>query len=66
MPKFVFLWTDLFLWLIVLATAVYVAHVRNTPNLRGNWRRVFMSAPAMSSAIVLAVFLFFGLSPHIA
>jgi peptide/nickel transport system permease protein len=65
MPKFVFLWTDLFLWLIVLATAVYVAHVRNTPNLRGNWRRVFMSAPAMSSAIVLAVFLFFGLSDSI-
>ena len=65
MPKFVFLWTDLFLWLIVLATVMYVVHVLRTPNLRGNWKRVFHSAPAMSSAIVLAVFLVFGLTDSI-
>jgi peptide/nickel transport system permease protein len=65
MPKFVFLWTDLFLWLIVLATAIYIGHVLKTTNLRGNWKRVFDSAPAMSSAIVLLVFLVFGLADSI-
>jgi peptide/nickel transport system permease protein len=65
MPKFVFLWTDFFLWLIVFATAAYVAHVRRTPNLRTNWRRVFASPSAMTSALILSVFLFFGLSDSI-
>jgi len=40
MPKFVFLWTDLVLWLVVATAIVYVIHVRRNPNLRATWRHV--------------------------
>jgi peptide/nickel transport system permease protein len=56
MPKFVFLWTDLVLWLVVAATVAYVVHVRRSPNLRATWRHVLRDAPAMSAAVVLIVF----------
>lgn len=57
MPKFVFLWTDLVLWLLVLAVALYVRHVLRSPNLRATWRHVTHSAPAMCSAVVLLAFM---------
>ena len=57
MPKFVFLWTDLVLWLVVAAVIAYVVHVRRSPNLRATWRHVLRDAPAMSAAVVLAVFI---------
>ena len=56
MPKFVFLWTDLVLWLVVAAVAAYVVHVRGNANLRATWRHVLRDAPAMSAAVVLIVF----------
>ena len=56
MPKVVFLWTDLVLWLLVAAVAVYVVHVRRNANLRATWRHVMRDAPAMSAAVVLIVF----------
>jgi peptide/nickel transport system permease protein len=55
-PKIVFLWTDLVLWLLVAAVAVYVVHVRRNANLRATWRHVMRDAPAMSAAVVLIVF----------
>jgi peptide/nickel transport system permease protein len=57
MPKFVFLWTDLVLWLVVATAIAYVVHVRRNPNLRATWRHVLRDAPAMSAAVVLAVFI---------
>ena len=57
MPKFVFLWTDLVLWLVVAIVIGYVVHVRRSPNLRATWRHVLRSAPAMSAAVVLIVFI---------
>jgi peptide/nickel transport system permease protein len=57
MPKFVFLWTDLVLWLVVAIVIGYVVHVRRSPNLRVTWRHVLRSAPAMSAAVVLIVFI---------
>ena len=56
MPMFVFLWTDLVLWLAVLATGAYALPVRRTPSLRATWMHVARSAPAMCSAVVLSVF----------
>lgn len=56
MPKFVFLWTDLVLWLLVAAVLLYVRHVRANANLRATWRHVTHNAPAMCSAAVLLVF----------
>jgi len=57
MPKFVFLWTDLVLWLVVATVVAYVVHVRRSPNLRTTWRHVLRDAPAMSAAVVLLVFI---------
>ena len=38
MPKFVFLWTDLVLWLVVLGAAVYGTRVRGNRHLRARTR----------------------------
>jgi peptide/nickel transport system permease protein len=54
MPKFVLLWTDAAVWLLVIAGLFYAWHVRRSPNLRANWRKVFGDAPALASSVVLA------------
>lgn len=61
MPKFVFLWTDIALWLMVLGALAYAWHVRRSLNLRATWARVARDTPAMCSAVVLAVFALVGL-----
>ncbi|CAM4080090.1 ABC transporter permease [Bordetella tumulicola] len=61
MPKFVFLWTDIALFLMVAGVLVYVWHVRRSPNLRATWATVGRDAPAMSSAVVLMAFVVIGL-----
>jgi peptide/nickel transport system permease protein len=53
MPKFVLLWTDAALWLLVAALIGYTVMVLRRPNLRANWRKVFTHAPALASSIVL-------------
>jgi len=53
MPKFVLLWTDAAVWLLVIAMVGYIIHVRRTPNLAANWRKVFGDAPALASSVVL-------------
>ena len=56
MPKFVFIWTDLVLWLVVVAVAAYIVHARRNADLRATWRHVLRDAPAMSAAVVLIAF----------
>jgi peptide/nickel transport system permease protein len=56
-PKFVLLWTDVVLLLLVLTLAWYVWHVRRSPNLRNTWGKVLADAPALCSAVVMATFL---------
>ena len=56
-PKFVLLWTDAVLLLLVLSLCWYVWHIRRTPNLRANWLKVLSDAPALCSAVVMAAFL---------
>jgi peptide/nickel transport system permease protein len=53
MPKFVLLWTDAAVWLLVVAMVAYILHVRRTPNLAANWRKVFGDGPALASSVVL-------------
>jgi peptide/nickel transport system permease protein len=60
MPKFVFLSTDIALALLLLGLALYVRHVRRSPDLRATWRPVFRNAPAMSALVVLLLFLLIG------
>jgi peptide/nickel transport system permease protein len=53
MPKIVPLWTDVAIWLLLLAIAGYVLWVRASPERAARWARVFRSAPALASSIVL-------------
>ncbi|MEY2690684.1 MAG: hypothetical protein RL375_4884, partial [Pseudomonadota bacterium] len=53
MPKFVLLWTDASIWLLVVALLAYGVMVLRNPALSANWRKVFHDAAAMCSAIVL-------------
>ncbi|MEP6609046.1 MAG: ABC transporter permease [Burkholderiaceae bacterium] len=56
MPKFVFLWTDTILWLVVAGAVVYFWRARRNPRVRANWLHVARDAPAMCAAVVLCVF----------
>ncbi len=65
MPKFVFLWTDLVLWLLAAGAVLYIWKVRNDKNLRATWHRIALDAPAMCAAVVLAIFLLIALADSI-
>jgi len=65
MPKFVFLWTDLMLWLLAVGAIVYAWKVRHDRNLRSTWRRIALDAPAMCAAVLLVVFLALALADSI-
>ncbi len=53
MPKIVLLWTDAAIWALLLAIGAYVWWVRRQPERAARWGRVFRSAPALASSIVL-------------
>ncbi len=53
MPKFVLLWTDAAIWLLLLAGLAYAWMVLRRPQLAANWGKVFRSAPALASSMVL-------------
>ena len=53
MPKFVFLWTDLAMWVMALALLAYGATVLRRPGLRASWTRVFADPAALAASVVL-------------
>ena len=53
MPKFVLLWTDAAIWLLLLALVIYGVVVARSPGLAANWRKVFRDAAALASSVVL-------------
>jgi peptide/nickel transport system permease protein len=55
--KFVLLWTDLALWLMVAAVVAYALRVRGQAHLRATWRRVLRDPVAASAGVVMALFL---------
>jgi peptide/nickel transport system permease protein len=55
MPKFVPLWTDVSVWLLVASGMAYAVMVLRSPNLRANWRKVFRDAGALCSSFILAL-----------
>jgi peptide/nickel transport system permease protein len=57
----VLLTTDVLVWLLVAAVAVYFAYVRRRPHLRVPWKRVTQSASGMAALLVLAAFVTVGL-----
>ncbi len=56
MPKFVLLWTDAVLFLMLAALAWYAWRVRINANLRANWWKVLRDPAAFSAGIVMALF----------
>jgi len=54
MPKFVLLWTDATVWLLVAFMIAYAVMVARSPNLKASWRKVFRDAPALCSSLILA------------
>ena len=55
MPKFVLLWTDGAIWLLLAALIAYAVMVLRRPQLRANWSKVFRDAAALASSLVLAL-----------
>lgn len=55
--KFVVLWTDLALWALFLALALYVRRVVRSPQLAATWLKVMRDPAALCSAFVLGLFL---------
>ena len=53
--------TDVLVWLLVAAAAGYGFYCRRHPHLALPWARVFRSAAAMASLVVLAAFIGLGL-----
>ncbi len=56
MPQFVILWTDVFIFGLVLALLGYGWRVGRSTALSATWRSVGQSAPAMCSAVILLAF----------
>jgi peptide/nickel transport system permease protein len=53
--------TDVLVWLLVAAAVAYALHCRRQPHLALPWARVFRSAAAMASLVVLASYIGLGL-----
>ena len=52
----VLLWTDLLIWLLVVALIAAVFLIRRQPHLRAPWQRVARDPVAAAAGVVLAVF----------
>lgn len=57
----VFLWTDVLIWLLVLACSGFALHILRTPALRTAWHSVLARPMGMSSLVVLCAFVLIGL-----
>ena len=55
MPKFVLLWTDAAIWLLLAVLVAYAVSVVRSPELAAKWGRVFRNAPALASTIILVL-----------
>lgn len=61
MPKFVFLWTDAFLWGLALAILLYLLFISRRVALRNAWRSVVRTPSAAAAGVVLLAFFVIGL-----
>ena len=55
--KFVFLWTDVALWALLVSLIAYGLRIRSQAHLRGTWVRVLRDPVALSAGVVMAFFL---------
>lgn len=61
MPKFVFLWTDVFLFCLLAGGLIYAFKARRSVALRAAWLQVGRRPSAMCAAMVLGMFVLVGL-----
>ena len=54
--------TDVLLWLLVAAGAVYGGYCMRRPHLAAPWKRVFRAKSAVACGVILAAFLLLGLA----
>ena len=54
--KLTFLWTDWMIWGLVVALLLWGRVVLRSPQVRRQWRQIFQSKLALSSALVLGVY----------
>jgi peptide/nickel transport system permease protein len=54
------LFTDVLLWLLIGAVAVYAAYCSRRPHLAAPWRRVFRSKAALACSVILGCFVVVG------
>lgn len=57
----VLLWTDILIYLLVLAVITYAWYVRGREHLRAPWRQVARNRIGMAAAVVLAAYIVIGL-----
>lgn len=55
--KLVWLWTDVALWLMLVAVLTYAYRAARSPNLRAAWRKAFREPATMAAGAVLSLFL---------
>lgn len=58
----VFLWTDILIWVLVLACLAFGWTIARTPTLRSSWHAVLARPMGMASLTVLTVFVLIGLA----
>ena len=63
--KFVVLYTDVVMWLLVLLLGVALRHALRSPSLRAKWRRVADNRTAVACAAVLLAFLVIALADSV-
>ena len=63
--KFVVLYTDVVMWLIVLLLGVALRHALRSPSLRAKWRRVADNRTAVACAAVLLALLVIALADSV-
>lgn len=59
--KFVILWTDVLVYVLVVAISLFVIQARYKEHLRAPWRHVLQRPLAMSAAVVLMFYVLVGL-----
>ncbi len=59
--SFVWLWTDILVWTLVLVLIGAVRSIRRSEHVRKQWFHILKSPIAMSAAIILSVYLLFAL-----
>ncbi|NOY66102.1 MAG: ABC transporter permease [Gammaproteobacteria bacterium] len=63
--KATYLWTDIFIFILLVMVVIFVAYIRSKEHLSRPWAKVFERKLPMASVVVLLVFIVIGLMDSI-